>query len=821
MCYHGLRVVFYDGLQPVCCDGLQPQQLRLCNSMRRKRPDGWAWAAGGLDLNARSLGELRPTEVPPADPPKALRVFFEGRGYKVRCKGRARRPYRGKGAAKESACSQSPGPRRVRKSVMKKAVWFCLSPRENKVLYGRHRMAITDANERLQFEIGAESEGPLQQDAEEIGIYWWDDPTGCGRLSDNNRKGLLTAVVLGGIAAKLYSYTAPTNLPHGVEWRSAEDVLPSHERDVYRSQKVSPAVIADLGRLRAMKKELEGGATFVWFIDLDVQWAKGAKTACSQLPAAAFQHLIATMEGVEHSRAGYKATWRKGMLEFLRWPFDYQYAATPFRVTSRTTLVDALLQDLERNLAQGATHYLVFMDSLQHHVAKCGLLGAYCDPSVFSGAAFTRGARWITERAPDGLTVDIALHDAVGFSSFWQSGKTGHGDLCSRGSHARVCAGSWWAQLLRHLDKRMEHQLRPGNDRAIGLQPVSRRRHSKKKRDPTGDVTDPLPWSSVEPHPDSRAAAFCQRPERVPLLAEWQSTQIRQRCQLSHKLGRGTYGDVYAGKYIGEALQVAVKVSRADRLHMAVGATEIAVLLKLQGHPNVIALRDYFYSPYFAVLVMAKMEESVHSALKTRSLTGGLQPDIARYISKMLARGVAHMHGLQFLHRDLHAGNVLLSLARGHLTACSQVRHVCVADFGQACDAQGDRTNARRSARRGAQQIVPPECALAHASGATYDKPADVWAVGVNLLLMVGGVSAMPCGSDVKTWSKTCTKLLGCVDRELCVRRGWTFVEPPRPATRRSPVRALEGGAGFVDHFGILLYDPQLRPTAAQLETFW
>ena len=80
MCYHGLRVVFYDGLQPVCCDGLQPQQLRLCNSMRRKRPDGWAWAAGGLDLNARSLGELRPTEVPPADPPKALRVFFEGMG---------------------------------------------------------------------------------------------------------------------------------------------------------------------------------------------------------------------------------------------------------------------------------------------------------------------------------------------------------------------------------------------------------------------------------------------------------------------------------------------------------------------------------------------------------------------------------------------------------------------------------------------------------------------------------------------------------------------------------------------------------------------
>ena len=179
------------------------------------------------------------------------------------------------------------------------------------------------------------------------------------------------------------------------------------------------------------------------------------------------------------------------------------------------------------------------------------------------------------------------------------------------------------------------------------------------------------------------------------------------------------------------------------------------------------------------------------------------------------------MHRLQFLYRDLHARNVLLSLARGHLTACSQVRHVCVADFGQSCDAHGDRTNARRSARRGARQIVPPECALAHASGATYEKPADAWAIGVNIVLMVAGSSAVPCGQDVKSWVKACTKLLGCVDRDLCVRRGWALVELPRPVARRSSLRALEGGDEFKDHVSILIYDPPSRPTAAQLEAFW
>ena len=95
--------------------------------------------------------------------------------------------------------------------MVKKVEWFCLSPSENKALYGRHRANIVVANERLQFEIGAASEGPLQPDADEIGIYFWYDETGCDRLSDNNRKGLETAVVLGGISAKLIIFIHRAN----------------------------------------------------------------------------------------------------------------------------------------------------------------------------------------------------------------------------------------------------------------------------------------------------------------------------------------------------------------------------------------------------------------------------------------------------------------------------------------------------------------------------------------------------------------------------------------------------------------------------------
>ena len=56
VCHHGLRVVFYDGLQPVCGDGLEPQQLRFCNSMRRKRPDGPGVGRGRVESECEVFG---------------------------------------------------------------------------------------------------------------------------------------------------------------------------------------------------------------------------------------------------------------------------------------------------------------------------------------------------------------------------------------------------------------------------------------------------------------------------------------------------------------------------------------------------------------------------------------------------------------------------------------------------------------------------------------------------------------------------------------------------------------------------------------------
>ena len=230
----------------------------------------------------------------------------------------------------------------------------------------------------------------LSTTAEEVAIYWWHDESGCQQLSDNSVMGLRTAVRIAGLQPVLYGYgQPPMNLPSGVEYKDANSILPIAEFTEHRKS-YAHAVVADLARLRGMKAALDAGATYVWFVDLDTLWCKDVKTACSQLPAAAFEHVIATMQGKRVCRAGIRKSIQKGMLEFLRVPFDYLYPGTPFRVTCRSPLLNALLAEMEAVVAtrRRAHDYMVFMHLLGDKVEECGLLGAYQNPAAFSGVPY-------------------------------------------------------------------------------------------------------------------------------------------------------------------------------------------------------------------------------------------------------------------------------------------------------------------------------------------------------------------------------------------------------------------------------------------------
>lgn len=267
------------------------------------------------------------------------------------------------------------------------------------------------------------------------------------------------------------------------------------------------------------------------------------------------------------------------------------------------------------------------------------------------------------------------------------------------------------------------------------MQIETRRRVKGKFSDPRKPVIEPLQWSVAENGVDSRAMAFACGAAVRPAMDAWHDCDIKRHCQLIRQLGDGTYGKVFAGKYVGEWQQVAVKVSTANRVHHSVSPAEIALMTRVGSHPNVICMRDYFYSPFFTVMVLELFDESLHDTLSKRSSCGGLQPDVARQVTRMVASGVAHLHQKCILHRDLHLGNILCRFAPGlqpgRAIAPVDLHRVCVADLGQGCDTFGDKPFERRSAIVGARLIVPPECHFGRRGAyARYDTPIDIWAIG-------------------------------------------------------------------------------------------
>ena len=319
--------------------------------------------------------------------------------------------------------------------------------------------------------------------------------------------------------------------------------------------------------------------------------------------------------------------------------------------------------------------------------------------------------------------------------------------------------GSVWACVLQKLNATMASVGEPIDTSCVHHVSAcsqddrrpARRRISNKARDPYAAVPDPLPWSTVELPPDSHVCAFRNKPTARPACVDWEISDIKRRCFLIRRLGEGTDGQVYAGKYTGEADHVAVKISGTQHLHKPIYATEIAILTRLRNHENVVRLRDFFFSPYFSVMVLQQLlDTDLWHVLNRFSDSSGLQPVVATHITGLVALGVAHVHSHDIIHRDLHGGNILLSFKgglraaiEGGLQPANLVDRVCIADFGQACDVHGSKRYEERSVGVGSYAITPPECYFAMKGlakkKAMYDSAVDVWAIGVNLLMMIAG----------------------------------------------------------------------------------
>lgn len=141
--------------------------------------------------------------------------------------------------------------------------------------------------------------------------------------------------------------------------------------------------------------------------------------------------------------------------------------------------------------------------------------------------------------------------------------------------------------------------------------------------------------------------------------------------RLESKIGEGTYGKVHKARDVNTGQIVAIKKSKVSDADVEMGGIPFTVLREIKlmqavRHPNVMSCLDVFADggPGGVLhLVMDFMDGDLKKIIDDQRLR--LSEAHVKCLSAQLLEGLAALHRLFFLHRDVTPTNVLLSFRSG------------------------------------------------------------------------------------------------------------------------------------------------------------
>lgn len=193
---------------------------------------------------------------------------------------------------------------------------------------------------------------------------------------------------------------------------------------------------------------------------------------------------------------------------------------------------------------------------------------------------------------------------------------------------------------------------------------------------------------------------------------------FKKRYVIRHVLGEGSFGKVYAGIRVEDALPVAIKCTKKhygklDSLNGYLPA-EVSFLHQLSHVEGVIKLIDACWLGETLTIVMERIEYcmDLYDFVENKLMT----PALTQSLFRQLVETVNQCHSAGIIHNDIKPENILVDL---------NTNTIKLIDFGWA-----DYYNAFTNFDGGTRGYKPPEAFSEHAFSCLA---ATVWSLGITL----------------------------------------------------------------------------------------
>ncbi|XP_062243501.1 STE20-like kinase b [Platichthys flesus] len=188
------------------------------------------------------------------------------------------------------------------------------------------------------------------------------------------------------------------------------------------------------------------------------------------------------------------------------------------------------------------------------------------------------------------------------------------------------------------------------------------------------------------------------------------------------ELGDGAFGKVFKAQNKLTGILAAAKViDTKTEEELEDYMVEIEILASCD-HQNIVKLLDAFYFDSKLWILIEFCAGGAVDAIMLELERPLTEPQI-RVVCKQTLQALVYLHDNNIIHRDLKAGNILLTLAGD----------VKLADFGVS--ARNTKTLQRRDSFIGTPYWMAPEVVMCETSkDRPYDYKADIWSLGVTLI---------------------------------------------------------------------------------------